>query len=252
MSYIPPKPDSDGSPSRPPPPMAEAAPEGGASGLVEKAPAPAPAPEDLRFVNEMSAVGLLSELDGDELRRILGASDSVSESGRHLDMLDAYYDANGDDAASERRRYSDRFFLMVDTQRIGANGICQRLAALCPSLEACNLERIGSDDGPLVVRSGDHVVAVIDDYDESLDTDEIDLRALDDTPTVTVQAIVQAINTLLERHGDERRFVPIRGDVHREAYVALTIDGAIDLCRAGFLELDTKDEVREHCGFESG
>jgi hypothetical protein len=217
---------------------------------VEKA---APAPEDLRFVNELSAVGLLSELDGDELRRVLSASESVAEAGRHLDILDAYYDANGDDGTSERRRHSDRFFLMVDTQRLGANGICQRLAALCPLLDDCYLERIGSDDdGPLVIRSGDHVVAIIDEYDESLDTDEVDLRALDDTPTVTVQAIVQAINTILDRVGDERRFVPIRGDVHREAYVGLSIDGAIDLCRAGFLELDTKDEVREHCGFESG
>jgi hypothetical protein len=203
-------------------------------------------------VNELSAVGLLSELDGDELRRVLGASDSASEAGRHLDILDAYYGASGDDVASKRRRQSDRFFSLEDTQRVAANGICQRLATLCPLLDDCYLERIGSDDGPLVIRSGDHVVAIIDEYDESLDTDEIDLRSLDDTPTVTVQSIVQAINTILDRVGDETRFVPIRGDVHREAYVGLTIDSAIDLCRAGFLELDTKDEVREHCGFESG
>ncbi len=213
--------------------------------------AKAPAPEDLRFINELSANGLLSELDGDELRRILGASQAVSEAGRHLDILDAYYDGDGDDAVAERRCHEDRYFSLVDTQRIGANGICQRLAALCPLLDDCCVERIGSDDGPLVIRSGDHVVAIIDDYEESLDTDEIDLRGLDDTPTVTVQAIVQAINTILDRIGDERRFVPLRGDVHREAYVGIPIDAAIDLCRAGFLELDTKVEVRAHCGLGS-
>jgi len=218
------------------------------SGVIEKA---GPSPEDLRFINEMSAAGLLGELDGDELRRVLNETQSPSGSTRHLDVMFAYYGAAGDPLAAQRRRAADRFFLLTDQDGVSAKVIAERLAGLCPEIDEMNLERIGSDEGPLVLRSGDHVVGIVDEYDEGLDTDEIDLRGLDEAPTVTVQAIVQAVNTILHRVGDERRFVPILGDVSREAYVAVTIDGAVDLCRSGFLELDTKVEVFEHCAYDT-
>jgi hypothetical protein len=259
MSYLPPKPDENGVPSRPPPPRSEAPPRprseappppppppprDNGGGILER---PAPDQDDLRFVNELSAAGLFEDLDGEELRRILDAIESDKSASRHLDLMQAYYAAAGDPLRAQQRRADDRFFLLTDNEGIGAKTIAERLGALCPEIDDLNLERIGSDDGPLVLRSGDHVVGIVDDYEEGLDTDEIDLRILEEAESITVQAIVQAINTILDRLGDDRRFVPILSDTHREAYVAVTVDAAVDLCRAGFLELDTREEVFEHC-----
>ncbi len=236
MSYHPPKPDENGSPSRRPP-----APEVTSS----------PDPEDLRFINELSAAGLLGDLDGDELQRLLGSRAGQAEASRHLDILAAYYGGAGDRTRAERRCASDRFFLLSDQDQTSGKGIAAALATLSPEVDEISMERIGSDDGPLILRCGDHVAAIVDEYEESLDTDEIDLRDLDERASVTAQSIVQAVNILLDRHGADRRFVPLLGDISREAYVAVTQTGAVDLCRAGFLELDTKEELFEHCVFEN-
>lgn len=248
MSYHPPKPDENGSPSRRPP-----APE------VTAPPAPvddsgdrnSPDPEDLRFINELSAAGLLGDLDGDELQRLLGSKAARFEASRHLDILASYYGGAGDGTRAKRRCASDRFFLLTDEDSTSGKGIVAALATLSPEVDEISMERIGSHDGPLVLRCGDHVAAIVDEYEESLDTDEIDLRDLDERASVTAQSIVQAVNTLLDRHGADRRFVPLVGDVSREAYVAVTRTGAVDLCRAGFLELDTKEELFEHCVFDN-
>ncbi|MBW2461607.1 MAG: hypothetical protein JRH11_08160 [Deltaproteobacteria bacterium] len=247
MSYYPPKPDENGSPSRRPPAPEAASPPDRVDGTGE---GNSPDREDLLFINKLSAVGLLGDLGADELKSLLASDAGQLEVTRHLDMLTSYYSGAGDHARGVHRCVSDRFYLLSDQDVISGKGIVSALAALSPEVGEISMERIGSDDGPLVLRCGDHVAAIVDEYEESLDTDEIDLRDLDERASVTAQSIVQAVNALLDRYGAERRFVPLLGDFSREAYVAVTEAGAVDLCRAGFLELESQEQLFEHCVFD--
>lgn len=203
---------------------------------------------DRAFFEALQSVGLLAELDGDELLRIATEVDELDRDRRRVDYLALYYAAGGAEATAEARRLSDRFFLQSVGQPATAAGLVTRLAALTPELEGVVLERIGGEDGPLVLRCGDHFAAVLDHFEEEADTDQIDLRDLeadDDVPMVTVRGLVHALNVLLERRGIRERLVSLRGDPHREVYVQLGMAEAARLLRDGYLEDDELEYVME-------
>lgn len=207
--------------------------------------------EDLLFVNELSAAGLLDELHGEELRDITVKLGEVTGVQRRVDLLELYYfHATGNPIAARRRRMDDRFFMHREQdQGATAGALVERLAELAPEIPEVRLERIG--DGPtdpLILRSGEHVAGVLDDYDEDLDTGEIDLREIEG-PSISVRGLVRALNILLDRHEVRERLVELRSDDEREVYVATTLAQAMAFCKASILEEETPEEVMELAGW---
>ena len=204
---------------------------------------------DVAYLKALQAVGLMAELGEEELLRVASEVSEPDEDGRRVQLLELYYGAGGDAEEATRRRTEDRFFL----QRVGdpatAAGLVARLAELTPELPSVQLERFGGDDGPLVVRAGEHFSAVLDDYEEETDTDQFDVteaekRALG-VPMVTVRGLVRAINVLLDKSGVRERLVSLRGDDDREVYVQLGVTDAIRLAQAGYLEDEEPEDVME-------
>lgn len=201
---------------------------------------------DRAFLDALREAGLLQALDSDERSRIEASVSDVDPERRRVSLLEVYYAASGDEDAATDRVLADRFFL----QRVGdpatAAGLVVRLGALAPELPEPRLDRIGGADGPLVVRAGDHVAAVLDEYEEETDTGEFDLaeaEARRGAPMVTVRGLVRAFNVLLDRFGVRERLVDLRGDEEREVYVALGVTEALTLARAGHLEDEDPEEV---------
>src|SRR6185503_1353390 len=116
--------------------------------------------EDREYLEALQGTGAMSELDGEELLRVASEVEASDDEERRVDLLDYYYEAGGDEDASKRRRSADRFFLQRVGEPATAAGLVARLAELTPELKGVKLERIGGADGPLVLRSGDHVAAV--------------------------------------------------------------------------------------------
>lgn len=200
-------------------------------------------PEDLAFLDALAKAGLVSELDDDELLRIASEAESTDRETRWVQLVETYY------ATTEERRTADRYF----TQRVGepatAAGLVSRLSALLPELGGMTLERIGGEEGPLVIRAGEHFCAVLDEHEEEMDTDQIDLSDLEDhsrdVPHVTVRGLVRSTNVLLDRHGVRERMISLRGDLEVEMYVFLGIAEAMPLANAGYLEDEDPEEVME-------
>src|SRR5690606_14851192 len=88
-----------------------------------------------------------------------------------------------------------------------------------------------------------------DDYEEALDTDEIDLRELEDRrrrgQMVTVRGLVRSLNGLLDRHGVRERLVALRSGDAREIYVAMSETDAVALARGGGGEEEDGEGVME-------
>lgn len=202
---------------------------------------------DLAFVDALRKTGLLGELEGEELLRVANEIEGPDVERRHVDLLEVYFRAAGDDAASKRRRTADRFFLQRAGEPATAAGLVQRLADLVPELETVSLERIGGDEGPLVLRNASHFAAVLDHFEEEADTDEIDLRQLDpdEVPMVTVRGLVHALNVLLDRSGVRERLVSLRGDPEREVYVWMGVADVATLSQGGYLEDEDLQDVME-------
>lgn len=193
----------------------------------------------------MRGAGLVAELDDAELERVVRAVGQRRGLTRRIDLLESYYQAHGDTDAALRRCAKDRFFVHRADEEATASELVGRFARLAPELAEVKLERIGTDDGPLVLRSGDQLSAVFDDPDEdALDTGEIDLSTLDEA-TVTIRGIVQALNVLLDRAGVRQRFVPLRSDAAREAYVGIGVTEAVALAQSGHLEDDDPETVMD-------
>lgn len=206
--------------------------------------------DDRVFLDALRAVRLLGELDAEELLRVASeVPEGADEDARRATLLELYYDAAGDSGASARRRRADRFFMQRVGEPATAAGLVARLVELTPELPEVGLERIGGQDGPLVVRAGEHVVAVLDDDEEDLESGEFDLaegeRPESGVPMVTVRGLVRALNVLLDRHGVRERLVSLCGDEAREVYVGLGVGEAMQLVRAGYLEDDDAEEVME-------
>lgn len=204
--------------------------------------------EDRAFLDAMRGAGLLSELDQEELLRVASEVSDGDTDERCVTMLELYFEAAGDVETSARRRLADRFFIQRMDEPVTATALVSRLVSLTPELDGVTLERIGGDDGPLVLRAGDHHAAVLDDEDDP-DTGEIDLRAAElrksGVAMVTVRGLVRALNVLLDRHGVRERLIAIRGDHEREIYAGLGVTQALSLTRAGYLEDDDAEDVLE-------
>jgi len=200
-------------------------------------------PEDLAFLDALKTAGLMAELDDDELLRIASEAESTDRETRWVELIETYYEA------SEDRRSADRYF----TQRVGqpatAALLVERLSSLLPELGGMSLERIGGDEGPLVIRAGEHFCAVLDEHEEEMDTDQIDLSDLEDRgpeiPHVTVRGLVRSTNVLLDRHEVRERMISLRGDLEVEMYVFLGITEAMPLANAGYLEDEDPEDVME-------
>lgn len=202
--------------------------------------------EDRAFLDALRDAGLLSELDPDELLRVATEVSDGDAERRRVSLLELYYGAGGDEQAAARRRLADRFFLQRLGEPATAASLVARLADLTPELPGVRIERIGGGDGPLVLRSGDHMAAVLDEYEEETDTDEFDLaeaEARRRSPMVTVRGLVRAINVLLDRFRVRERLVSLRGDDEREVYVSLAVTEALHLANAGHLEDVSPEDV---------
>ena len=210
-----------------------------------------PRAEDLLFVNEVSAAGLMDELNAAELSEIADKLGDAEGIERKVDLLELYYYyALGDSKVGVRRRLADRFFLHRDADdQATAKVLVSRLSDLAPELGELRLERIGQHPSdPLVLRSGEHFSAVLDDYEDDMDTGDIDLRELDH-PSISVRGLVRALNVLLDRHGVRQRLVPLAADEEREPYIATTVASAMMLCKAGLVEAETPEELMELCAW---
>jgi hypothetical protein len=216
-------------------------------------PSPALTSDEAAFLEALRQAGLVAELVGEELARAVQAARDAALDldplSRRIDLLEAHYAAGGDAEVSRRRRARDRFLLQRGTEPVTAGQLLDRLAALAPELPPVALERVGGTaDGPLVLRAGEHLAALLDDYEENLETGDIDLRELEGAQRpagtmVTLRGLVRATNALLERHGVRQRLVALRSDAAREVYLATSLTEAIELARAGHLEDDTEEVV---------
>ena len=230
-------------------PTSDAPPRGRTSISAQRLAAQLLDPDDQLFLDAMSAAGLLEELDEEELLRLASEVGEGEPDERCVTLLELYYDAGGDEEAAGRRRRKDRFFLQRVDQPATASGLVARLVELTPELAEVTLERIGGGDGPLVLRSGEHFAAVLDDYDEETDTGELDIREAElrksGVPMVTVRGLVHALNVLLDRRGVRERLVALRGDAEREIYAGLGVTEAMQLTRSGYLEDDDAEDVMD-------
>lgn len=211
-----------------------------------------PSEEELVFVAELRSAGLLHELDDRELARLVALQQRRSVRGlaRSIDLLETYFAAGGDLAVAAARKARDRYFVHREDEAVTAQGLIERLSALAPEVGAVVMERIGGGvEGQLVLRAGEQIAAVVDDYEESLETNEIDLRALDVGQTITIRGLVRAINTLLSRVGVRARLVPLRTDESREVYLGVGLAAAMQLAEAGVLDDDDAGELMELGGW---
>lgn len=206
-------------------------------------------PADRAFADALRGVGLAPDLAGDELARVARAARATPGIEREVDILEAYYGANGDEALSHTRRGVDRFLCQRADDATGTTALLNHLGALAPELGEISLERIGGgDEGPLVLRAGEHFAALLDDYEENLETGEIDLRDVEAArqgQAVTLRGLIRALNGLLDRFGVRERMVPLRSDEDREVYVALPLTEALELARQGYLDEEDAADVME-------
>ncbi|MEM6957656.1 MAG: hypothetical protein AAF411_12205 [Myxococcota bacterium] len=202
-------------------------------------PPPTPAESDGRFMANLRGAGLLDDLTDTLLQVFLERLDpSMDADARRLDILDLYYQGGGDLELGRRRAAQDRYFCHRATDEVSAHEVVQRLLPLLPELPTVRLERIGTedqDDGPLVLRGGEHLSAVDDDESGN--------------GTVSVQALVGAINVLLARHNVRRRLVLLRVDGRREAFIAIGPAEAVGLCQRGCLEVGAPDQLMEYAAW---
>lgn len=229
-------------PTLPPPPLSS---DTSASASLSQPPSrrtsslPPPLPDEVDAAHfaALRQAGLCADLTDGLLMVLQERVGSKEEDARRLDLLEHYYDANGDPGMSDKRWSDDRMVLFRAENGATARTIVSALAHSHPETGEMHLERLGGDDGPLVLRCGEHISAI--------DDDEVSSGA----PTVSVRALVAAFNVVLDRYADPRRLVPLRGDGRREMYVALDLDHAVTLCLAGHLEEMSTSELMSLAGW---
>ena len=189
---------------------------------------------DEDFVRILNAAGLACELD---TRQLSGIAIDLEESrvdSRRMDILGA--------VLSRQRRCVGRVAPpqqrpVLHAQRL-LFGECAsaRLVLGEPQSRdrAVKLQRIGTDEGPLVLRAGEHFSAVTDEDDEDAEGG-----------TVAVRALVRALNSLLAKAEVSERLVPLVPDESRELYVGVTEEGAMTLLQGGCTELSAVAALRE-------
>jgi len=189
---------------------------------------------DEDFVRLLNAAGLACELDEDQLSAIASNLEDSPIDSRRMDILELYYRGSDDTSTALRRRAGDRFFMHNDYFSVNAHQLLASLASLNPEVAPVELQRIGTDDGPLVLRAGEHFSAVTDEDDEDAEKG-----------TVAVRALVRALNVLLAKAGVEERLIPLVPDDSREIYVGVTEEGAMSLLQGGCTELSATAALRE-------
>ena len=193
---------------------------------------------DEEFLRLLHAAGLAAELDAQQLPAIAADLEDSGIDSRRMDILELYYRGNDDTSVALRRRSSDRFFMHNAYFSVNAHQLVASLASLNPEVAPVELQRIGSDDGPLVLRAGEHFSAVADEDDE-----------VSEQGTVAVRALIRALNVLLAKAGVVERLVPLVPDESRELYVGVTQEGAMTLLQGGCTELSGPAALREFAGW---
>ncbi len=189
---------------------------------------------DGEFVRVLNAAGLACELDTAQLSLITQNLEETRVDSRRMDILGLYYRGNDDASVAARRRSSDRFFMHNDYFSVNAHQLVSSLANLNPEVATVKLQRIGTDDGPLVLRAGE-------DFSAIMDEDEADAE----DGTVAVRALVRALNALLAKAHVSERLVPLVPDESRELYVGVTEEGAMTLLQGGCTQLSAVAALRE-------
>jgi hypothetical protein len=189
---------------------------------------------DEDFVRLLHTAGLACELDTGQLTAIASLIEESRVYSRRMDILEHYYRGNDDTSVAARRRDSDRLFMHDDHFAVNAHQLVASLAHLNPEIGPVNLQRIGTDDGPLVLRAGENFSAVTDEDDEDAEPG-----------TVAVRALVRALNALLAKAKVAERLVPLVPDESRELYVGVTEEGAMTLLQGGCTELSAVAALRE-------
>lgn len=189
---------------------------------------------DEDFVRLLNSAGLACELDATQLSTITASLEESLIDSRRMDILELYYRGNDDTSVALRRRAGDRFFMHNDYFSVNAHQLVASLASLNPEVAPVELQRIGTDDGPLVLRTGEHFSAVTDEDDEDAEQG-----------TVAVRALVRALNVLLAKAGVDKRLVPLVPGDSRELYVGVTEEGAMTLLQGGCTELSAVAALRE-------
>jgi hypothetical protein len=216
---------------------------------------------DLDFVAALRSAGVAGELSDTELarsaalvaardtRHALGraaGADGARESeraphavaARRLDLLTAYYRADQDALASQRRQATDRWFLFHAADALTAPQLLARLLDVVPELQGTELERVGGRNGTLVLRAGDDVCALEDEEVEGRES------------TISVCDLVRAINVLLDRRAVRARLVGLIGDGRREAYLGLpSVTAAITLSSADYLAVSDAEALLDLTGW---
>ncbi|TFH29088.1 MAG: hypothetical protein E4H00_07590 [Myxococcales bacterium] len=189
---------------------------------------------DEDFVRILNAAGLACELDTAQLSVITSSLQESRVDSRRMDILGLYYRGNDDASVAARRRSGDRFFMHNDYFSVNAHQLVSSLANLNPEIASVKLQRIGTEEGPLVLRAGEHFSAVADEDDEDAEHG-----------TVAVRALVRALNALLAKANVSERLVPLVPDESRELYVGVTEEGAMTLLQGGCTELSAVAALRE-------
>ena len=180
---------------------------------------------DREFVDLLQVVGLASELDTNHLHSVTNDLAETRIDVRRMDILERYYKANGDNRTASQRKRSDRLIVHNASDRVTARALIERMSALVPEVATTELQRIGGQDGPLVLRSGDNLSAITDDDIE-----------MSEEGTLSVKSIVRAFNRLIAYTSLSFRFVPLVSDESREIYVALSKEGMLKMVHGGCVE----------------
>jgi hypothetical protein len=181
--------------------------------------------EEASFVSLLHEASLCGELDGLELTRAARLIEHNSAPARRLDLLEAYYDAEGDPISGQRRVATDRWFVYRSQEGLNASQLVTRVLSVLPELASAHFERVGGPDGALVLRAGDHVCAIEDEADDGTGV-----------VSVSVRDVVRAVNVLLERHNIRVRMVGLFGDGQREAYMGVSsMAAAVPLVEGDYL-----------------
>lgn len=189
---------------------------------------------DEEFVRLLNAAGLACELDMRQLSTLTSDLRASRIDSRRMDILELYYRGNDDVSVATRRRHSDRFFMHQDNLSVNAHQVVLSLADLHPEIAPVKLQRIGTDEGPLVLHAGEHFSAVSDEDDEQ-----------SEMGTVAVRALVRALNALLAKASVPERLIPLVPDESRELYVGVTEQGAMTLLQGGCTEIMAVQALRE-------
>lgn len=187
--------------------------------------------------------GLLGELDGGEMLRVLGPGGrGALDVDVFARLLDDYYRGLGDARRGTRRRRTDRYVALRAGDPATAESWLAQLRDTAPELGALRLERGASPLAPVTLHACSAQVA--------LSPSDIGMVAPEGRParSASLGALVSAMNGLLEARGAWRRFVPLDGPDGLEAYLCLDPIAARQLDGLG-LFADSLDRLCDLTGW---